>query len=389
MKIRRFNGASTRDVLQQIRTALGADAVILSNRDVDGGVEIVAAIDFDEKQWAEVTPTPSWPEPLRGVPAKLPAEDIPTMSTKPPLSVPARVAPMAVSGSATMGATPLRNELQALRQLVEKRWGSLRASKLAREVLTDMGFSAGWATQIAQQAADEAWEVPLRAALEERVGLSENPLGKGGIFAVLGPTGSGKTTSIAKLAAAQVLRHGPHSVALLTTDTYRIAGVEQLGIYARILGVPLEVIRGPEDLFQALEKHSQRPWIFIDTIGMSPRDQRLGEQLQWLAALGPQAHRFLLISAGLSDKSLSTVLAPYADLPLAGAILSKVDEAPAFGGALEWLAQHHLPIAYYSDGQKVPEDLHEARWDALIHVLQSVSAGDAVASTAHNRYHGA
>ncbi|MCK9187618.1 flagellar biosynthesis protein FlhF [Acidithiobacillus sp.] len=389
MKIRRFNGASTRDVLQQIRTTLGADAVILSNRDVDGGVEIVAAIDFDEKQWTEVTPTPSWPEPLRGVPAKLPEENVLTMSTKPPLAVPERVAPMAVSSSATTGATPLRNELQALRQLVEKRWGSLRASKQAREVLTDMGFSAGWAAQIAQQAAEEAWEAPLRAVLEERVGLSENPLDKGGIFAVLGPTGSGKTTSIAKLAAAQVLRHGPHSVALLTTDTYRIAGVEQLGIYARILGVPLEVIRGPEDLFQALEKHCQRPWIFIDTIGMSPRDQRLGEQLQWLAALGPQAHRFLLISAGLSDKSLSTVLAPYADLPLAGAILSKVDEAPAFGGALEWLAQHHLPIAYYSDGQKVPEDLHEARWDALIHILQSVPAGDAVASTAHNRYHGA
>ncbi|WP_291525048.1 flagellar biosynthesis protein FlhF, partial [Acidithiobacillus sp.] len=276
MKIRRFNGASTRDVLQQIRTALGADAVILSNRDVDGGVEIVAAIDFDEKQWAEATPTPSWPEPLRGVPAKLPAEDIPTVSTKPPLSVPERVAHMAVSSSAATETTPLRNELQALRQLVEKRWGSPRASKLAREVLTDMGFSADWATQIAQQAADEAWGASLRVALEERVGLSENPLGKGGIFAVWGPTGSGKTTSIAKLAAAQVLRHGPHSVALLTTDTYRIAGVEQLGIYARILGVPLEVIRGPEDLFQALEKHCQRPWIFIDTIGMSPRDQRLG-----------------------------------------------------------------------------------------------------------------
>ena len=100
-------------------------------------------------------------------------------------------------------------------------------------------------------------------------------------------------------------------------------------------------------------------------------------------------HKFVYGGESLGYAEGQTVLAPYADLPLAGAILSKVDEAPAFGGALEWLAQHHLPIAYYSDGQKVPEDLHEARWDALIHVLQSVSAGDAVASTAHNRYHGA
>ncbi len=376
MKIRRFSGASTRDVLQQIRTALGTDAVILSNRDVDGGVEIVAAIDFDEKQWADAAPTPNWPEALRGA------------NPKAPDSAPEPVASVA-AGGAVPETTPLRNELQALRQLVEKRWGSARASKSVREILTDMGFSADWATKAAEQAIDEAWEEPLRSMLEERIGLSDAPLGKGGVFAILGPTGSGKTTSIAKLAAAQVLRHGPHAVALLTTDTYRIAGVEQLGIYARILGVPLEVIRGPEDLLHALEKHSRRPWIFIDTIGMSPRDPRLGEQLHWLAALGPEAHRFLLIPAGSSGKSLPTVLAPYVDLPLAGAILSKIDETPAFGGALEWLAQHHLPIAYYSNGQKVPEDLHEARWEALLPILRSASEGDAVASATQNRYHGA
>ena len=376
MKIRRFSGASTRDVLQQIRTALGTDAVILSNRDVDGGVEIVAAIDFDEKQWADAAPTPNWPEALRGA------------NPKAPDSVPEPVASVA-AGGAVPETTPLRNELQALRQLVEKRWGNSRASKSAREISTDMGFSADWATKIAEQAIDEAWEEPLRSMLEERIGLSDAPLGKGGVFAILGPTGSGKTTSIAKLAAAQVLRHGPHAVALLTTDTYRIAGVEQLGIYARILGVPLEVVRGPEDLLHALEKHSRRPWIFIDTIGMSPRDPRLGEQLRWLAALGPEARRFLLIPAGSSGKSLPTVLAPYMDLPLAGAILSKIDETPAFGGALEWLAQHHLPIAYYSNGQKVPEDFHEARWEALLHILRSASEGGAVASATQNRYHGA
>ena len=190
--------------------------------------------------------------------------------------------------------------------------------------------------------------------------------GEGGLLALLGPTGAGKTTTIAKLAARKVLRHGPHAVALFTTDTYRIAGVEQLGIYARILGVPLEVVHDAQDLLRGLQKYEDRPWIFIDTMGLSPRDPRLRQQLEWLEAVGPDLHRYLLLPAGLDRRGLGSMLAPYEQLSLSAAILSKVDEAPACGAALEWLEQHHLPLAYFSDGQKVPEDLHEARWSYLL-----------------------
>ena len=284
----------------------------------------------------------------------------------------------------------MRDELQALKQLVERRWGPQPVQQSAQEALREMGFSEEWISEFLEQGECREWELKLLNTLQEKVGISQTSLEKPGLFVLLGPTGSGKTTSIAKLAAAQVLRHGPHSVALLTTDTYRIAGVEQLEIYARILGVPLDVIKGPEDLLKSLEKHRDRSWIFIDTIGMGPRDPRLNEQLQWFAALGADAQRFLLIPASLSGRNLATVLQPYTDIPLSGAIISKIDETPAFAAVLEWLAAQHLPVAWYSDGQKVPEDMHEAPWEQIMNLLKMNSAlhKERLADDPGSRYHG-
>ena len=392
MKIKRFSGANTREVLQQIRGSLGPEAVILSNRESDGEVEIVAAIDFDEKQWNETQSLPAWPEPLRTHPEKA--------ETFQPSQIPAKataIAPSPTSATASqrdlphpLASAPLRDELQALKQLVERRWGPQLVQQSAQESLTEMGFSDEWITKLLEEGESQAWEQKLLSTLQEKVGVSQASLEKPGLFILMGPTGSGKTTSIAKLAAAQVLRHGPHSVALLTTDTYRIAGVEQLDIYARILGVPLDVIKGPEDLLKSLEKHRDRSWIFIDTIGMGPRDPRLNEQLQWFAALGADAQRFLLVPASLSGRNLATVLQPYTDIPLSGAIISKVDETPAFAAVLEWLAAQHLPVAWYSDGQKVPEDMHEAPWEQLMNLLKMNGAlqKDKLADDPGSRYHG-
>ncbi|MBE7562889.1 flagellar biosynthesis protein FlhF [Acidithiobacillus sp. HP-6] len=392
MKIKRFSGANTREVLQQIRGTLGPDAVILSNRESDGEVEIVAAIDFDEKQWNETQSIPAWPEPLRTHPEKTEAFQS--------AQLPAQGAAIAALQSSTTASprnmshplvsAPLRDELQALKQLVERRWGPQLVQQSAQEALTEMGFCEAWITEFLEQEQSREWEQLLLNTLQEKVGISQVSLEKPGLFVLMGPTGSGKTTSVAKLAAAQVLRHGPHSVALLTTDTYRIAGVEQLDIYARILGVPLDVIKGPEDLLKSLEKHRDRSWIFIDTIGMGPRDPRLNEQLQWFAALGADAQRFLLIPASLSGRNLATVLQPYTDIPLSGAIISKVDETPAFAAVLEWLAAQHLPVAWYSDGQKVPEDMHEAPWEQIMNLLKmnSVLHKDKLADDPGSRYHG-
>ncbi len=360
MKIRRFHGATTREVLAQIRSALGAEAVILSNRDVAGGVEIVAAVDFDDRELqaaaatapeSRQTPVPE-KEAQQRQDAPVPAGE--RMSTQMPQ------------------ASTLGEDLHNLRQLVEKRWGQRRKAtptSLPSESknLGQWGFSPDWLEKHGlQNALDAANTSVLQQRLDQLIPCRPMGDGEGGLLALLGPTGAGKTTTIAKLAARKVLRHGPHAVALFTTDTYRIAGVEQLGIYARILGVPLEVVHDAQDLLRGLQKYEDRPWIFIDTMGLSPRDPRLRQQLEWLEAVGPDLHRYLLLPAGLDRRGLGSMLAPYEQLSLSAAILSKVDEAPACGAALEWLEQHHLPLAYFSDGQKVPEDLHEARWSYLL-----------------------
>ena len=394
MKIRRFSGANTREVLQNIRNTLGPDAVILSNREVDGGVEIVTAIDFDEKQWgAGSPPALAWPESLmvRGEPGPRAAEGMGRVHGAAgekvwPPTVSGRGQPQGSAGAAPAELAHLHSELNALRRLVEARWGGT-TEQPSRERFMDLGFSAEWAARLAEPGYGGELESALQEGLAGRLSITADPLGKGGVFALLGPTGSGKTTSIAKLAARQVLRHGPRSVALMTTDTYRIAGVEQLGIYGRILGVPVDVIRSPEDLLRALERHQERNWVFIDTIGMSPRDPRLEEQLHWLGDLGSQVRKLLLVNAGLSGKSLPAVLSPYLRLPLDGAILSKVDESPAFGAALEWLAGQSLPLCFFSDGQRVPEDLHSARWEALIAHMLAAEHTEAMATPGQYRYH--
>ncbi len=374
MKIRRFQGSSTREVLAQIRQVLGPDAVILSNRSIDSEVEIVAAIDFDADAIDGNASHASMPsDRLLASPA--PREGI---ADSPKESDPEKAA-----------VQPLRQELQALRTLVENRWGRQpeprSGGKFSPERLVKLGFSTSWLQEVEREFPHLDDRNAVRQALEKQVGSLANPLGDGGLFALLGPTGAGKTTSVAKLAAQQVLRYGPESVALFTSDTYRIAGVEQLGIYARILGVPVEVLRGPEDLLQALEKHHQRRWIFIDTMGLSPKDERLNEQLQWLDAVGPALQRFLLLPASLAGESLKQVLQPYEALPLTAAIVSKIDESPACGSLLEWMAAQHLPIAFLSDGQKVPENIHPLVWEQLLDLMGLEDAR--LAAVPSTRYH--
>jgi flagellar biosynthesis protein FlhF len=355
MKMRRFRGGSTREVLGQIRQALGPEAVILSNRTLDDGVEIVAAIDFNEDELAAASATWSEAPPVPPSVAGAPAEPSRPVS----ISIP----------------TVPQQQIQELRKLLEQRWGGAtpRASTTqpgpSVTQVQEWGF-VSWAETITAAAQEQGLAAGLQGVLQAQIPALADPLGSGGIFAVFGPTGAGKTTSVAKLAAQQVLRFGPEAVALFTSDTYRIAGVEQLNIYARILGVPVEVIRGPQDLFDALQRQQGRRWIFIDTMGLSPRDERLDEQLLWLDALGPHLQRFLLVPASLAGRSLEQTMRPYQKLSLNAAILSKVDEAPACGAALEWLAQRKLPLAFFSDGQKVPEDIHPLRWEQLLEAME-------------------
>jgi len=190
-------------------------------------------------------------------------------------------------------------------------------------------------------------------------------LTRGGIAALIGPTGVGKTTTVAKLAARYNLRHGPNRVALITTDSYRIGAFEQLCTFGMILDAPVRLVRTAQELQDAIKAFSDKSLILIDTAGMSQRDLRLSQQF---ALLNDPARirSYLVLAANAQHSVLQETAAAFARIPLSGAILTKVDETTRLGAALSVVHEQNLPLAYICNGQRVPEDLQAAQVDALI-----------------------
>jgi flagellar biosynthesis protein FlhF len=186
----------------------------------------------------------------------------------------------------------------------------------------------------------------------------QTPVEQGGVYALVGPTGVGKTTTVAKIAAECTLKLGAQRVALVTTDTYRIGAVDQLRIYGKILGAPVFAIKTEADLALTLSDLRARHLVLIDTVGMSQRDRRITDQIALLAGDGKRVKRLLLLSAVAQANVLEDVVKAYRGDGLAGCILTKVDETLTLGAALDVLLRHKLPLHYVSNGQRVPEDLH-------------------------------
>jgi flagellar biosynthesis protein FlhF len=229
---------------------------------------------------------------------------------------------------------------------------------LARELLADLPreLNAAKALGWAKAAAD-------RSLLT--IGSENDIIDRGGVYALVGPTGVGKTTTTAKLAARCVLRHGANKVALITTDGYRIGAHEQLRIYGRILGVSIYLVKDVEDLRQTLISLRHKHMVLIDTIGMSQRDKMVEEQIAMFGSDGIK--RLLLLSATGRGDTLDDVVNAYGGPNLAGCILSKVDEAASLATSLDVIIRHRLPLHYITNGQRVPEDLHLPNRAYLLH----------------------
>jgi flagellar biosynthesis protein FlhF len=182
----------------------------------------------------------------------------------------------------------------------------------------------------------------------------------GGVFAIVGPTGVGKTTSIAKIAARFVLRHSVEELGLVSTDTYRIGARQQLNNFARILRAPMHVAENASDLRRVLDGFANKKLVLIDTAGMSQRDVRLANQFSTLNVEGHRIRSVLALSAGADRACLAEALKVFKAVNPEALIITKLDEAATLGGILSLAIGSHLPLAYLSDGQRVPEDLHRA-----------------------------
>ena len=427
MKIKRYFASDIRQAIRMVREEQGPDAVILSNRRVDGGVEIVAALDYDEsairrmasaqqdeaiaraakisKEATRPVPAPQSagpsttvysnketrpsevssaafvaqrykPEPEEALNFELPSKfDAPPPNT----AKPATVQPEIV-WSQDPSLVAMREEMHMLRSLLENQlsglaWRDMKQQHPLRiktlEKLMQMGLSPGLCRDIADQIQyshdmSHNWRQALGLLAARLPVTNDDILTHGGIVALIGPCGVGKTTTVAKLAARFTLRHGPGKVALVTTDGYRVGAHQQLRTYGQILGAPVHVAKDADELRVLLASLRDKSLVLIDTAGMSKRDVRLSEQFAVLNQSVLALRTYVVLSASSQRAALDDVLRQFGKVQLDGAILTKLDEASLLGEAISTLVQQQLPVAYLSDGQAVPEDLHPTRSNSLV-----------------------
>ena len=278
--------------------------------------------------------------------------------------------------------TELMGEIRSMRgmleeQLAEIQWsGQHQRGPVRTLVLREMlaaGFSASLSRYLAEKIpANEKPETVMnwiRSVLGRNLSVLGNEneiLEKGGVFALVGPTGVGKTTTTAKLAARCVMRHGANKLALITTDGYRIGAYEQLRIYGKILGVMVHSVKDETDLRIALDELKGKHTILIDTVGMGQRDKMVAEQIAMLSGVGTEVKRLLCISATSNGETLNEIVRSYQGDGLAGCIMTKLDEAATIGSLLDVVIRRKLNLYYVANGQRVPEDLHIANQHYLV-----------------------
>jgi flagellar biosynthesis protein FlhF len=321
-------------------------------------------------------PTSS-PPVLRETLAESPAPMAPAMVAMP--ATPARSA-------ATAEVQDVLSELRRMQELIEDRFGALafmeklqrqpRQAQLTQRLL-DAGFSPVLTRKLADGLPNDCDESAWATSVLERnlvTGESETPLeDTGGVFALVGATGVGKTTSTAKLAAAFATRHGAGNLGLITLDAYRVAAHEQLRAYGRILGVPVHTAHDRASLDDLLELLSGKKMVLIDTAGMAQRDARTRELLDMLSHRS--VNRLLVVNAAAQGETIDDVLHAYRATGCRGVILSKVDEAVKLGPALDAMIRHKLKVLAVANGQRVPEDWHRLSAHALVQqALRNVPA---------------
>lgn len=329
--MQRYLAADLREAMRQVREAQGPQAVILSHRKVPDGVEVVAAVDL----------------------APAPADEKPS---------PRPAAP----------EVALRRELTGLRRLLARpEEGAVELAEALQGRLKALGLDAELAARLALEgsaapALEQAWREAL-AALVRCLPVADDPiLGGGGVVALVGPTGSGKSTTLAKLAARGTRAFGPRQVALVTTDAYRVGAYEQLQSYGHLLQVPVYAANEPAELRRTLASLEGRRLVLVDSAGLGQRDERLAAELAALAEAVPALRAFLVLPATAQGALLEEVVERYQAVRPEGLILTKVDEGGRLGGVFSVAVRTRLAIAYLGTGQRVPEDLRPARAEDLV-----------------------
>ena len=405
MKVKRFFAATMQEALRLVRDEMGADAVILSNQKVDGGVEVVTALDYDEQlamsQVDQVGTADSTPSPTQL--GKMQAdrhvrlqqemdrarEKINGVKKQRVEQVSADHFVSDTGCQSELKRAPdsememMKAEIHQLKDLLDQQLRlsnknsaeSESESSIVKKNITERLVGMGVEKKLVdaliptvKAGADitQAWNRIL-AELSHVLAVEENELiERGGIYALVGQTGAGKTTTIGKLAARYALEYGAESIALITTDRYRIAAHEQLMVFGRILNIPVRVVDEQNSLDDVIESLSDKKLVLIDTAGLNHQDPDWAEQLHEIRDSKFNIKSYLVISAITQTQIMKSTYHYYKMVGLSGCLVTKLDEAVSLGEVISFLYLSGLPVAYITDGQKIPDDIHLAKSHALV-----------------------
>jgi flagellar biosynthesis protein FlhF len=415
VKIRRFYGKDMRDALKQVKDELGGDAVIMSNKKHADGVEIVAAYDkepsatIQTKQgkfagttapYQGATPTlseiigDSGPDSLRALlekqskgslnqqgESKIKIEPVLNEHKQKLESAPIKKINQPVVSEQKSALDEMRMELSSLRNILQFQIAGLLQQDKNRKhplhaylvsSLERMGISTSLAEEVVAYAPDksderQAWLFLLKLLANRLQTGHDEILINGGVVALMGPTGTGKTTTVAKLAAQAAQQYGAEQVAIITLDNYRIAAFEQIATYGRIIGCNVKKAQSTEELADLLFQFRNKRLVLIDTAGFGQRDIRLIKQLDTLNGnVCANIKKFLVLQANCQYQVIQQSIKAYKQVALQGCILTKLDECYSLGEAISAVIEHKLPVCYLTNGQRVPEDLQIADTKFLI-----------------------
>ncbi|GKV67816.1 flagellar biosynthesis protein FlhF [Sporosarcina sp. NCCP-2716] len=366
MKMKKYTADTMVQAMQQVRKDFGDEAVIMSSSIVRSkgflglfkkkSVEVVAG--FDEP--SAVRQSVRQPE-TRSEPAVSSQPDPALQELKQEMQEMKQLLKTAKDSA------PLDQYPQSMQPLLRV----LQKAELNRETIREIADHLF--TRMKEEKADftaaEQRDM-TRALLKEK--LSDLPFGgvpmKKKFVNVLGPTGVGKTTTIAKI-AARALIENKRKVGFITTDTYRIAAIEQLRTYANLLQAPVEVVYSTEDFKKALKKLDQKDIVFIDTAGRNYKETKFIEDLKSLIDFDLEMESYLVLAATTKESDMRAIADQFLEFPISQFIFTKLDETESIGPVFNMLTDYGKGIAYMTDGQEVPEDLEEASVSKLLTLL--------------------
>lgn len=359
MKIKKFTAKTFTEALAMVKKELSQDAIILSTEEKKGlrpHVEVTAAIDYDASEYGAASAE-------CGVASQIDKN----MSA---LSTPHSALSSSNAVSSDKNVEEVRKELAGLKTMLEGMKNSgyemaLPAKKRAIvNFLVERSVRQEYAFRLSDKTTDVS-EIPLYISADIRV--KRSPLTKKGVM-LIGPTGVGKTTTIAKL-AAQAVKTGKKA-AIINLDTYRIGAAEQSRIYSRILGIPLATVASTAEFRSSLIKFSEtKDVVFIDTTGRNPRDESYIKALTELCTSDIPIETHLLMNANGDDECLIEAFRSYSRLPIDYIAFTKVDEAVRFGSLYNLILTYQKPVAYITTGQRVPGDIEYATVNRLASLI--------------------